>query len=303
MKRTIQQKFGKKVLLSGIVVAGLSVLSLSAQTGYLGVTGGVQYTTISSSAETFNGGIGYNFGITAENRFSQKFGLELRAGLSALNASTNYKDSIQYYDYVERYTNNYTFNSMYLHGQLLAKYYIRLGGEPITPYDRPTGSGNYLYFFAGPYAGYIAGSGNLTKIGRTGTQIQKKHINNSVPWDSSALTTKVTLIDDDVQEANDRNALTNLDLGITAGVGVSLRLNTFASLDFSLRYMGSLMTIDQPNEGYDILTKNGFWLGHANLTFTSTGKESAIAYNPANALNTFIAFNVGLTYKIYGDSY
>jgi hypothetical protein len=297
MKRTVQQKFGKKVLLSAIVVAGLFSFNANAQTGYIGATAGAQYTTITSSAQNYSGGIGYNAAASFELRPSQKFGIELQAGYSTLTASTKYKDSIQYYTYVERFDNNYTYNTSFLQFHLLFKYYIRLGGEPITPYDRPQGSGNYLYFFAGPYGGLVQ------KVGRTGTQVQKKHINNTRPWDSSVITTNITLNDNDVQEGNDKNTLTNLDLGITAGAGVSLRLNSLASLDFTLRYSGSLLTIDNPAFGADDLSKYGFWLGHVTITKDASGKDAAIQYSQAAAMYNFIALNVGLKYRIFGDSY
>src|ERR1035437_7485873 len=110
MKRTVQQKFGKKILLSLVAVVGLTIFNAGAQgvTGYLGATLGPQYTSIHSNAENFTGGVGYNAALSAELRFSQQFGVEGQFGLSTLNASTKYKDSMTYNSFVMRYDNNYT---------------------------------------------------------------------------------------------------------------------------------------------------------------------------------------------------
>jgi len=303
MKRTVQQKFGKKLFLSIVAIAGLASFSAKAQspTIYLGVTAGPQYTTIMSNDENFSGGVGYNGAITVEGRFSQKFGIELQGGLSALNATTKYKDSIIYYDYVQRFNNNYTFNTTWLQGRALFKYYIRLGGDPITPYDRPEGSGNYLFFEAGPYFGTILSGSSLTKIGRTGSQTTQKHINFTP--DTAGTKTSTTYTDADVQEANDKKIITNVDYGFVLGAGISLKLSQSASLDFVLNYTGGLTSIDNPIMNASDQSANGFFLGHNTITFSSTGKTAGISYTPANATNAFIAFNIGLKFKLYGDSY
>jgi len=300
MKRTVQLKFGKKLLLSLVAIAGLATINANAQspTLFLGANVGAQYTNINSNDENFSGGVGYNGALSIEGRFNQKFGIELQGGLSTLSASTKYKDSINYYSYVMRYNNNYTFNSQWLQAQALFKYYIRLGGDPITPYDRPEGSGNYIYLFAGPYVGYMLSS-NLTKVGRTGTQTTQAHPNNTS--DTSGVKTSTTFTDADVQETNDKKIITNLDYGYTIGAGISLRISQSANLDFSLRYSGGLTTVDQPILNPPDHVANGFLLGHTTITVSNNIAHTN--YTAANATNSFIAFNVGLKFKIYGDSY
>jgi hypothetical protein len=300
MKRTVQQKFGKRVFLSVMVVAGLISLNAKAQTWYGGVTAGAQYTTISSNFQNWNGGIGYNAKISAELRPSQHFGIEIQFGIGTLSASTSYHDSIKYYDYVERFQNNYTLNSNFMQGHLLFKYYVRLGGEPITPYDRPQGSGNYLYFFGGPYMGLNQ------SIGRTGTQTQKKHINFTTPWDSSSDTYTKILNNNGTQADSDRDIIfTAPDLGITLGAGISLRLSSAANLDFSLNYTRGLVTFDNNilDGNHQDFTRYAFMLGHASIESSSTGTTRQIDYTAAQAFTNFIALNVGLKFRIFGDAY
>jgi hypothetical protein len=305
MKRTVQQKLGKKIILSLVAIVGLATINASAQspTIYLGATLGPQYTNINSNSETFTGGVGYNASIRAEARFSQPFGLELQAGISNLSASTKYKDSIAYNDYVQRFNNNYTFNTTWAQVRLLAKYYIRLGGDPITPYDRPEGSGNYLYFMGGVYMGTISSSLGFTKYGRTGTQMTQKHINNTT--DTAGTKTTTTLNDNSVQETFDQNALTNLDYGVILGAGVELRLSQYASLDFNLNFSDGLTTLDNPASTLTTnqQTANGFFLGHYAIQISGTPPQASLVPTRANATNMFIAFNIGLKFKLFGDSY
>lgn len=292
MKRTVEQKFGRKILLSIFAVMGFAVQYASAQTSSvnLGVTVGPNYGGISSDIGSYTGSVGFQAAGNVEWRIANRFGLCAEAQMISVTTNSAYNDSIQYYNKIERINYNTSLNINFTQFSFLFKYYIPLGAKPISPYDRPDGSGNYFTLMVGPYFSLVGKSPS-----NTGTIKLTSHYNDTSQHN---IVTDSTLTKGGSNSAFTSNGLAVSTYGVTVGAGVNLRLAKGLELTFDLRYTRDLATLDNPLVqtvnvgGTNVVTNYGF-MGHRYID--SKGLE----YTAANAFANFICFNVGLNVKLF----
>ena len=288
MKRKVIQNFGKKLLLSLVAVSFLAISQANAQSSQinLGVTLGANYGNLSSNVGSWSGTVGYQAAGSLEWRYNNNWGFALEAQDITLTTNSNYTDSILYYSKTARINYNTQLTVNMLQTTLLFKYYIPLGSKPITPYDNPAGSGNYLMFMVGPYFSLVGQNpSNLGHIKTTSHYVDTTQ--HDVVQDS-------TLTGTATNAKNTYNGLAPSVYGITVGAGLNLKVARGLELTFDLRYTRDLATLDNP------LTSKGINYGFlGERVIVTNGTSGAIQYNAANAYSTFICFNVGLNIRLF----
>ena len=292
MKRTEDKKFGRKILLSIVGVMGFAIQYSAAQTSSvnLGITVGPSYGSISSDIGSYTGSIGYQAAGNIEWRIANHIGLSAEAQMISVTTNSAYNDSIQYYNKILRINYNTSLNINFTQFSFLFKYYIPLGTKPITPYDRPEGSGNYFTLMLGPY---------FSMVGKTPSNTGKiKLTSHYVDTSQHNVVIDSTLTKGGSNSSFTSNGLAVSTYGVTVGAGVNLRIAKGLELTFDLRYTRDLATLDNPLVqtvnvgGVNVVTNYGF-MGHRYID--SKGLE----YTAANAFANFICFNVGLNVRLF----
>jgi len=288
MKRKVIQNFGKKLLLSLVAVSFLAISPSRAQSSEvnLGINLGANYGNLSSNVGSWSGTVGFQGGASLEWRYNNNWGFSLEGQDITLTTNSNYSDSILYYSKTAKTTYNTQLTVNMIHASLLFKYYIPLGSKPITPYDNPAGSGNYLTLMAGPYFSLIGQNpSNTGHIKTTSNYVDtsQHQLNQDSALSSSATNSK-----------NTYNGLAPSVYGITVGAGLNLKVARGLELTFDLRYSMDLTTLDNP------LTANGINYGFlGQRVIVTNGTTGGIQYNAANAYSNFITFNVGLNVRLF----
>lgn len=135
----------KRNLLGSMLLAGMGLM-LNANPAeaqdrrmslYFGPYGGVQYTNLKSNHQKFKGALGFNGGLSGEMKFTKSFAMDLNMLYSSYNATRSYTDSVQLYDRwaYQGYATSENYN--YFTAEVLAKWVIGMGRNPIIPYDNP----------------------------------------------------------------------------------------------------------------------------------------------------------------------
>ncbi len=295
MKSKVIQNFGKKLLLSLLAISFLAIQKSGAQSSInFGATLGANYGNLSSNVGSWSGTVGFQAAGNLEWRYQNQWGIALEAQTISLTTNSSYNDSILYYNKTLRINYNTQLTINFLQTSVLFKYYIPLGSTPITPYDNPDGSGNYLTLMIGPYFSLVGTTpSNTGHIKLTNHYDSSKSSASDVVYDS-------VLAKGPTNSTNTSNGLATSVYGVTIGAGVNLKLAKGLALTFDLRYTRDLATLDNPLTTTDANTKvvtNWGFLGERSVV--TSGNSGGILYSPANAYSSFICFNVGLNIKLF----
>ncbi len=276
MKGRVTFNWVKKALLAAVVSAGLFTTNSYAQQLHAGFMGGPQLTNLESDFGTFKGIVGFNGGGVVDWRVSNKFGLELDALFSQYGATKVYDQPQILHDRTLYYSYRTTDRLSYLQFVLLPKFIIPLGAKPVIPYDKPGDQKLFLSFFAGPYFGLRSGFSSTGKQSGYTVLNAGDTINRFEPT-AYTNTTK------------DADRVAPNDFGFTAGAGINFNMaGGKMILGFDGRYSRSLATIDL---GYYQRQTRG----------VNSANQPVVIKDMANILNTAMAFNVSLKFRILGE--
>jgi hypothetical protein len=289
MKGKVTLDLGKKLILGAIALLGFTAHS-NAQTSLtynLGVIGGPQITNISTDLGSFSSRVGFNAGIAQELRIGSMFSVELDAIYSAHIADHKMQDSFaEGLSYMQTRDVKTSDQFNYLEGHLLFKLNIPIGSKPIIPYDRPDYQKAWISIYAGPYYSHLMSyvrSGTITV-----TQTQ---------FDTSIHTKTVITETGDATDA-ERKGVYTTDIGVTAGIGLNLRMNDHWIFNVDARYSKGFSDIDAGYDGPYNGLPQGYFGTYQPVKYTLAGFDfPAMQYKYATMTHSAIALMIGLKYQ------
>jgi hypothetical protein len=268
-----------------LLAAGLLFLGFnSAQAQFswhLGVTGGPQYSMMSSNIGKYDGKIGFNAGLANELRFGPNFSIEIDNLISMAGGQRHYKDSLALYNgntVMFNYNNSEDF--MFLSNMLLVHYNLVLDGPIILPYDFEGPPKTWLTVFAGPTYNKVMG------YNRSGTSTSyQRNDNNDTVVAETRINYQPNYID------TDRVKYISADeIGLVVGAGINFRLGKKNTLGFEARYFKGLTSMDK---GY---------YGQMYIDPVRSATEGLL-YRYADVFNSAISLNISYKWRIAGSKY
>lgn len=301
MKGKVTRNLGKSLVLGAIALLGFTAES-NAQVSMnynLGVIGGPQITGISTDKGSFSSRVGFNAGLAQELRIGGMFSIELDALYSAHIADHKMQDSFAVgglYMQTRNVKTSDQFN--YAEAHLLFKLNIPIGSKPIIPYDRPDYQKAWISIFAGPYYSHLLGyvrSGDIT--------ITQTSFDTSVH-------TKTIITESGTATSKELSSVYTTDFGVTAGVGLNLRMNDHWVFNIDARYSKGFSSIDAGFDGPYNGTEQGYYGSYVPSAYTVKFPAQppvfpkpfdvsfpALKYQYANMTHSAISLMIGLKYQ------
>ncbi len=265
----------------GILVMTSSAFGQAKSNWYIGSLVGPSMTNINGDFPGNNFKTGVSGGATVGRHFGENGNFKVQAdilfSLKGLNQKFTEKSVIEQESVTSETTTKFdnTLNLGYLEVPITARYSIPLGGGTF-PYESRQGGTN-LTFFAGPYFGYLVGAGAEFNTTRTnvvqfkdaqGEVVNESESSGSLNGGKFRVSGRNTFgtnpiasqlqelsgisgVGQIVQDLQDSyptsysEGLSNIDIGFTAGLGLSFEMGDNNRLGFEGRLTQGMVTIDE----------------------------------------------------------